>query len=86
MKVVWKDFYIELFLLSGSLLFFRSSVLEKYQCNMLQELLALEKDVSLLEKAEDNAMVRLIVYGLNIYVKLKYLDLILKYIAEHIEF
>jgi hypothetical protein len=53
---------------------------------MLQELIALEKDVSLLEKAEDNAMVRLIVYGLNIYVKLKYLDLILKYIAEHIEF
>lgn len=86
MKVVWKDFDIKLFLLSGSLLFLRSSVLEKYQCNMLQELLALEKDVSLLEKAEDNAMVRLIVYGLNIYVKLKYLDLILKYIAEHIEF
>ncbi|CAG2203875.1 unnamed protein product [Mytilus edulis] len=34
----------------------RSSILNKYQGNMLKELMALEKDVSVLKEAEDNAL------------------------------
>lgn len=36
---------------------YRSSILNKYQGNMLKELMALEKDVSVLKEAEDNALV-----------------------------
>lgn len=34
----------------------RSNILDKYHCNLMKELLALEKDISTLKEAEDNAL------------------------------